>query len=170
LRLWSSATHIRICLYTRISTDEENQPTSLASQHERLEAFCKVQEDWRIVARHDDRSTGTKLDRPGLQAALDLARQKYGPKACQGERVPREKLETAVLHQLTGIYRNGPLIHDALAAAQQQTQLERPALDERRHAIVTEIASIERSTERYFEAFERKAGSPPSAANSASRA
>lgn len=65
----------RICLYTRISTDEENQPTSLASQHERLEAFCKVQEDWRIVARHEDRSTGTKLDRPGLQAALDLARQ-----------------------------------------------------------------------------------------------
>jgi site-specific DNA recombinase len=65
----------RICLYTRISTDEENQPPSLASQHERLEAFCKVQEDWRIVARHDVRSTGKKLDRPGLQAALDLARQ-----------------------------------------------------------------------------------------------
>ncbi len=65
----------RVCLYTHISTDEENQPTSLASQHERLEAFCKVQEDWRIVARHDDRSTGTKLDRPGLQAALGLARQ-----------------------------------------------------------------------------------------------
>jgi hypothetical protein len=65
----------RICLYTRISTDEENQPTSLASQHERLEAFCKVQEDWRIVAHHEDRATGTKLDRPGLQAALDLARQ-----------------------------------------------------------------------------------------------
>jgi site-specific DNA recombinase len=65
----------RTCLYTRISTDEENQPTSLASQHERLEAFCKVQEDWRIVAHHEDRATGTKLDRPGLQAALDLARQ-----------------------------------------------------------------------------------------------
>lgn len=65
----------RTCLYTRISTDEENQPTSLASQHERLEAFCKVQEDWRIIAHHEDRATGTKLDRPGLQAALDLARQ-----------------------------------------------------------------------------------------------
>lgn len=38
------------------------------------------------------------------------ARQKYGPKACQGERVPREKLETAVLRQLIGIYRGGPLI------------------------------------------------------------
>jgi site-specific DNA recombinase len=64
----------RVCLYTRISTDEENQPTSLHSQHERLEAFCKAQEDWRIVAHHEDRATGTKLDRPGLQAALELAR------------------------------------------------------------------------------------------------
>jgi recombinase/recombinase-like zinc beta ribbon protein len=69
------------------------------------------------------------------------ARQKYGPKACQGERVSREKLETAVLRQLTGIYRDGPLIHDALAAAQQQTQRERPALDECRHAIARPTSS-----------------------------
>ena len=65
---------IRVCLYTRISTDEENQPTSLHSQRERLQAFCTAQEDWRVVAHQEDRSTGTKLDRPGLQAALDLAR------------------------------------------------------------------------------------------------
>jgi site-specific DNA recombinase len=64
----------RVCIYTRISTDEENQPTSLHSQRERLEAFCTAQERWRIVAHHEDRATGTKLDRPGLQAALDLAR------------------------------------------------------------------------------------------------
>ena len=64
----------RVCLYTRISTDEENQPTSLHSQRERLEAFCKSQEGWSIVSHQEDRSTGTKLDRPGLQAALDLAR------------------------------------------------------------------------------------------------
>jgi site-specific DNA recombinase len=64
----------RVCIYTRISTDEENQPTSLHSQRERLEAFCKAQEGWRIVAHHEDRATGTKLDRPGLQAALGLAR------------------------------------------------------------------------------------------------
>jgi hypothetical protein len=61
----------RVCLYTRISTDEENQPTSLHSQNDRLEAFCTSQEDWRIVAHHEDRATGTKLDRPGLQASLD---------------------------------------------------------------------------------------------------
>ncbi|MGH2853408.1 MAG: recombinase zinc beta ribbon domain-containing protein [Solirubrobacteraceae bacterium] len=88
------------------------------------------------------------------------ARQKYGPKACNGERVPREKLETAVLRQLTGVYRDGPLIHDALAAAHEQAQRERPALDERRHAITAEIARIERSTERYFEAFEQGRLSP----------
>ena len=64
----------RVCLYTRISTDEENQPTSLHSQRERLEAFCQVQEGWRIVAHKQDQATGTKLDRPGLEAALDLAR------------------------------------------------------------------------------------------------
>ena len=64
----------RVCLYTRISTDEENQPTSLHSQRERLEAFCQAQEGWRIVSHQEDRATGTKLDRPGLQAALELAR------------------------------------------------------------------------------------------------
>jgi site-specific DNA recombinase len=64
----------RVCIYTRISTDEENQPTSLHSQRERLEAFCTAQEGWRIVAHQEDRATGTKLDRPGLQAALGLAR------------------------------------------------------------------------------------------------
>jgi site-specific DNA recombinase len=64
----------RVCLHTGISTDEENQPTSLHSQRERLETFCKAQEGWRIVAHHEDRATGTKLDRPGLQAALELAR------------------------------------------------------------------------------------------------
>jgi site-specific DNA recombinase len=391
----------RVCLYTRISTDEENQPTSLASQRERLEAFCKVQEDWRVIAHHEDRASGTKLDRPGLQAALDLARQgrvdhllvyridrlsrkvrqlsgvaeeldklgvilrsatepfdtgsparrmmlqmlgvfaefehativdritagierrakegrwysgrppfgytlndgqltpdpitaptvrrifnlyvqdrlgtiavahqlraekapgpsagwghpaihrvltnttylgrirwrdqdfqstheplidqhtfdhaqailgergndasrrrgnrsdfllsgvircghcgrayigmsargkgglyhyyactarqKYGPKACTGERVPREKLETAVLHQLTAIYRDGLLIHDALATAQEQARQERPALDERRRSIAAEIARSEHATARYFEAFEQGRLSP----------
>jgi len=64
----------RVCLYTRISTDEENQPTSLHSQRERLEAFCSAQEGWRIVAHEQDQATGAKLDRPGLQAALDRAR------------------------------------------------------------------------------------------------
>jgi hypothetical protein len=88
------------------------------------------------------------------------ARQKYGPKACQGQRVSREKLETAVLHQLTGIYRAGPLIQNALATAQQQAERERPALDERRQAITAEIARNEHATARYFDAFEEGRLSP----------
>jgi exonuclease VII small subunit len=88
------------------------------------------------------------------------ARQKYGPKACQGQRISREKLETAVLHQLTGIYRDGPLIQNALATAQQQAERERPALDERRQAIAAEITRTEHATARYFDAFEEGRLSP----------
>jgi site-specific DNA recombinase len=65
----------RVCLYTRISTDEDSQPTSLHSQLERLQAFCKAQEQWRVVAHEEDQATGTKLDRPGLQRALQHARE-----------------------------------------------------------------------------------------------
>jgi site-specific DNA recombinase len=66
----------RVCLYLRISTDEDHQPTSLRTQRERLERYCEAMEDWRIVAAHEDQASGTSLDRPGLQQALDLAREK----------------------------------------------------------------------------------------------
>ncbi len=67
---------MRVCLYQRISTDEDHQPTSLKTQRERLERYCEAMEDWRIVAAHEDQASGTTLDRPGLQQALDLAREK----------------------------------------------------------------------------------------------
>ena len=67
---------MRVCLYQRISTDEDHQPTSLKTQRERLERYCEAMEDWRIVAAHEDQASGTSLDRPGLQQALDLAREK----------------------------------------------------------------------------------------------
>ena len=67
---------MRVCLYQRISTDEDHQPTSLKTQRERLERYCEAMEDWRIVAAYEDQATGTSLDRPGLQQALDLAREK----------------------------------------------------------------------------------------------
>lgn len=57
-------------------------------------------------------------------------------------------------------YRDGPLIHDAIDAAQEQAQRERPALDEQHRAITAEITRTERSTERYFEAFEQGRLSP----------
>jgi site-specific DNA recombinase len=54
----------------------ENQPTSLASQCERLEAYCRSQEGWRVLAHEQDRMTGSTLTRPGLERALTLARER----------------------------------------------------------------------------------------------
>ncbi len=67
---------MRVCLYQRISTDEDHQPTSLRTQRERLERYCEAMEDWRIVAAYEDQASGTTLDRPGLQQALELARER----------------------------------------------------------------------------------------------
>ena len=42
---------MRIATYTRISTDEVNQPYSLGAQSERLASYVASQEDWEL-ARH----------------------------------------------------------------------------------------------------------------------
>ncbi|HEV2757241.1 MAG TPA: recombinase family protein, partial [Actinomycetota bacterium] len=65
-------------IYTRISTDEDNQPFSLGAQQDRLEAYCKSQDAWRIVSRYSDQASGATLDRPGLRTALaDAAKGVY---------------------------------------------------------------------------------------------
>jgi site-specific DNA recombinase len=66
----------RVCLYLRISTDEDHEPTSLATQRERLERYCKAMEDWRIVHAFEDQASGVTLERPGLRQALGLARER----------------------------------------------------------------------------------------------
>ena len=55
--------------YTRISTDETNQPYSLGAQADRLDAFVASQPDWQIVARYTDQASGKSLDRPALVAS-----------------------------------------------------------------------------------------------------
>ena len=61
---------MRIATYTRISTDEDHQPFSLGAQDERLEAYARTQDGWRIVRRFSDSASGATLDRTGLQQAL----------------------------------------------------------------------------------------------------
>ena len=87
-------------------------------------------------------------------------RQKYGPKAGDGERLPREKLEHAVLHQLATIYRDERLIGDALAKAQAEAAQRRPELEQRLTSIAAEITRAEQSLERHYEAFEQGKLSP----------
>jgi DNA invertase Pin-like site-specific DNA recombinase len=64
---------MRIATYTRISTDEDRQPFSLGAQAERLEAYARSQDGWRIVRRFTDQASGATLDRPGLRQALSEA-------------------------------------------------------------------------------------------------
>ncbi len=64
---------LRVATYTRISTDETNQPYSLGAQADRLVAFVSSQPDWRIVARYTDQASGKSLERPALRAARQAA-------------------------------------------------------------------------------------------------
>ena len=66
----------RVCLYLRISTDEDHQPTSLGTQRERLERYCQAMGDWHIVHAFEDQASGASLERPGLTQALGLARER----------------------------------------------------------------------------------------------
>ena len=63
---------MRIATYTRISTDEVNQPYSLGAQAERLAAYIASQDGWEHVQSYSDQASGAKLERPGLRRALAM--------------------------------------------------------------------------------------------------
>ena len=81
-------------------------------------------------------------------------RQKLGRKGCDGERIPRDKLEHAVLKQLASLYHDSALIERAAAEAAAKRQQGRPTLEERRRALSEEIRRAERGLDRYYRAFE----------------
>jgi DNA invertase Pin-like site-specific DNA recombinase len=70
---------VRVAIYTRISTDEDRQPFSLGAQAERLEAYARSQDGWRIVRRFTDQASGATLDRPGLRRACRAQKPRIGP-------------------------------------------------------------------------------------------
>lgn len=81
-------------------------------------------------------------------------RYKYGPARCNGDRLPKERLEEAVLTQLAELYRDGRVIERALAEAAKHSANEQPRLEDQLASACAEIARLERKLERYFEAFE----------------
>jgi site-specific DNA recombinase len=81
-------------------------------------------------------------------------RYKYGPAKCNGERLPKDRLEAAVLAQLAELYRGGRLIEHALAQAATHVAEQLPRLEEQLAATRGEIVRVERKLDRYFEAFE----------------
>jgi len=58
-------------------------------------------------------------------------RYKYGPAKCSGDRLPKDRLEAAVLTQLAEPYRDGHVIERALVDLAAVTESERPELEER---------------------------------------
>lgn len=81
-------------------------------------------------------------------------RQKLGRKSCDGERLPKDKLEAAILHQLTSLYRDGSMIRNAIEQAAASDETDRAALTEKRASLAKEIVRAERAIERYQDAFE----------------
>ncbi|MDE3131181.1 MAG: recombinase family protein, partial [Acidobacteriota bacterium] len=81
-------------------------------------------------------------------------RQKLGRKACDGERLSRDKLEHAVLTQLAGLYRDGELIARSLKRAYDEQAADRPAIEEQQRTVAEEIRRAERALDRYYQAFE----------------
>jgi site-specific DNA recombinase len=81
-------------------------------------------------------------------------RYKYGPGKCDGDRLPKDRLEDAVLRQLAGIYRDQRLIEQALADAAERSERDQPQLEEALAGCRAEIARTERKLDRYYDAFE----------------
>jgi hypothetical protein len=67
-------THVRIAIYTRRSTDEENQPYTIEAQESKLDSYVASQHGWAIVAHYSDDASGATIQRPDLRRALDAAR------------------------------------------------------------------------------------------------
>jgi site-specific DNA recombinase len=82
-------------------------------------------------------------------------RKKYGPKKCQNDTLPSQRLEEAVLAQLADVYRDGALITKAIDQAREEAEQQRPDDEQRLRSIRAEIARSKQALERYYQAFEQ---------------
>jgi site-specific DNA recombinase len=65
---------VRVAIYTRRSTDEENQPYTIDAQETRMRSYVDSQPGWRIVKHYSDDASGATSDRDNLQNAMRAAR------------------------------------------------------------------------------------------------
>lgn len=65
---------MRIAIYIRISTDEENQPFSLEAQETKLRAYISSQDDWQLLQVYSEQASGATTERPKLNNLLAAAR------------------------------------------------------------------------------------------------
>src|SRR5215211_1725552 len=63
----------RAIIYTRVSTVEQSHGYSLQTQAESCRRYC-AERGYVVLAKYEDAHSGTELDRPGLNAALDAVK------------------------------------------------------------------------------------------------
>jgi site-specific DNA recombinase len=91
-----------------------------------------------------------------------FSRQRYGRQRCQGDRLPAEQLEAAILDQLVALLHRSDFVRDAIVEALAERNAERPDRQPEIENAAAEIKSTDAVLERYFAAFE--AGSLPESA------
>jgi DNA invertase Pin-like site-specific DNA recombinase len=61
--------HDQSRIYTRRSTDEENQPFAFEAQTAKLKSYIKSQDGWILVEEYSDDASGAMIERPNLNRA-----------------------------------------------------------------------------------------------------
>jgi site-specific DNA recombinase len=91
-----------------------------------------------------------------------FSRQRYGKKACEGERLPADELEEAILTQLLGVLEREPVVREAISEAFAELDADRPRREAELERIDADLRRTGESLDRYFRAFED--GSMPESA------
>lgn len=83
-----------------------------------------------------------------------FSRQRYGKKACEGERLPADQLEEAILGQLLAVLEREPVVREAISEAFAELDADQPKREAELERIGAERCRTSESLERYFRAFE----------------
>jgi Recombinase len=85
---------------------------------------------------------------------VSFSRQRYGKKACEGERLPADQLEEAILDQLLAVLEREPMVREAISEAFAELDADQPKREAELERIDAERRRTSESLERYFRAFE----------------
>lgn len=91
-----------------------------------------------------------------------FSRQRYGKDACDGDRLPADELEEAILGQLVAVLERESLVREAISSAFDELEAEAPQREEEIARIDVEAKRSGEALDRYFRAFE--VGSMPESA------
>lgn len=88
-------------IYSRVSTEKDNQETSLIRQTEEGIKLCS-EKNWKIIEIIEEQESGYEIDREGIYGLLNLVKnQKVDIIVIQDEtRIGRGNTKIAILHQI----------------------------------------------------------------------